>query len=137
MRLLILIPLFIGIAAVCLLSEHMTTIRQRVEVPVPRKRTGSITLHEKGLQRFYDTVYGAFLRHIPYTSLRVVIIASPGFTRDAIYDYIFEQGVKTNNKALLQARSKFVRVHINSPHVHSLVEALKNPQVSLASFLVY
>lgn len=111
----------------------MTTIRQRIEVPVPRKRTGSVTLHEKGLQKFYDTVYDSFLRHIPYASLRVIVIASPGFTRDAVYDYIFEQATKTNNKPLLQARSKFIRVHVNSPHVHSLMEVLKSPQVSLSS----
>ncbi|GJJ07476.1 hypothetical protein Clacol_001678 [Clathrus columnatus] len=120
-----------GTAAFCLLSEHMTTIRQRIEVPIPRKRTGSITLHEKGLQRFYGALYNAFLRHIPYTSLRVVVIASPGFTRDAVYDYIFEQAVKTNNKALLHARQKFIRVHISSPHVHSLVEMLKSPQTQI------
>lgn len=36
-----------GTAAVCLLSEHMTTVRQRIDVPVPRKRMGSSTLHEK------------------------------------------------------------------------------------------
>jgi protein pelota len=36
-----------GTAAICLLSEHMTVIRQRIEVPVPRKRIGSSTLHEK------------------------------------------------------------------------------------------
>lgn len=36
-----------GTSAVCLLSEHMTTVRQRIYVPVPRKRMGSSTLHEK------------------------------------------------------------------------------------------
>ena len=40
----------IGTAAICLLSEYMTTIRQRIEVPVPRKRVGSATMHEKVIQ---------------------------------------------------------------------------------------
>ncbi|PAV20930.1 mRNA surveillance pelota [Pyrrhoderma noxium] len=119
-----------GTAAVCLLSEHMTVIRQRVEVPVPRKRIGSTTLHDKGLQRFYETVYQSFLRHIPYASLRAIVIASPGFVRDAIYDYIFGQATKANNKALLQAKNKFMRVHVNSPHVHSLMEVMKSPEVT-------
>ena len=107
----------------------MTVIRQRIDVPVPRKRTGSSTMHDKGLERFYDTLYASFLRHIPYASLRVVVIASPGFVRDAVYEHIFAEALKTNNKALLQARNKFLRVHINSPHVHSLVEVLKSPEV--------
>lgn len=119
-----------GTAAVCLLSEHMTVIRQRVEVPVPRKRIGSTTLHDKGLQRFYETVYQSFLRHMPYASLRAIIIASPGFVRDAIYDYIFTQATKANNKALLQAKNKFMRVHVNSPHVHSLMEVMKSPEIT-------
>lgn len=109
----------------------MTVVRQRVEVPVPRKRTGSSTLHDKGLARFYETVYQSFLRHIPYQSLRVIIIASPGFVMDAIYDYIFSQAAKTNNKALLQAKSKFMRIHVSSPHVHSLMEVLNSSQVRI------
>ena len=110
----------------------MTVIRQRVEVPVPRKRTGSTTLHDKGLARFYDTLYPSFLRHIPYTTLRAIVIASPGFVRDAVYDYIFAEATKTNNKALLQARNKFIRIHVSSPHVHSLMEVMKSPEVSIS-----
>ena len=110
----------------------MTVIRQRVEVPVPRKRIGSTTLHDKGLARFYDTLYQSFLRHIPYTTLRAIVIASPGFVRDAVYDYIFAEATKTNNKALLQARNKFIRIHVSSPHVHSLMEVMKSPEVSIS-----
>jgi protein pelota len=119
-----------GTAAVCLLSEHMTVIRQRVDVPVPRKRMGSSTLHEKGLERFYAALYASLLRHIPFSILRVIVLASPGFVKDSVYDYIFAEATRTGNKALLAARSKFVRVHVSSPHVHSLVEALKSPEIT-------
>ena len=122
--------LSLGTAAICLVSEHMTVIRQRIEVNIPRKRAGSSTLHDKGLDKYYETVYASFLRHLPFKTLRVIVLASPGFVKDAIYDYIFAEALRTNNKALLQARNKFVRVHVNSPHVHSLVEALKSPEVS-------
>jgi protein pelota len=120
--------LIIGTAALCLMSEHMTTIRQRIDVPVPRKSAGSST-HDKGLEKFYNTLYTAFLRVIPYSTLRVIVIASPGFVKDSVYDYIFAQAVKSNNKALLQARQKFIRIHVSSPHVHSLAEVLKSPEV--------
>jgi len=113
-----------------LLSEHMTVVRQRVEVPVPRKRMGSSTLHDKGVERFYSAVYTAFLRHIPFTDLRAIVLASPGFVKDTLYDYIFAEATRTSNKALLTARPKFVRVHTSSPHVHSLVEVLKSPEVA-------
>ncbi|KAH9077318.1 pelota [Lactarius deliciosus] len=112
-----------GTAAFCLLSQHMTVVLQRIDVPVPRKRAGSATAHEKGLARFYDTLYQSFLRHIPYANptLRAIVIASPGWVRDAVFDHIMAQATKAGNKALLSVRQKFMRVHVNSPHVHSLV----------------
>ena len=82
----------------------------------------------QGLAKFYSTLYTSFLRHIPYSNptLRAIVIASPGWVRDAVFDYIMSEASKTNNKALLAARNKFLRVHVNSPHVHSLVEVLKS-----------
>jgi protein pelota len=117
-----------GTAALCLLSEHMTTILQRINTPVPRKAAGS-SGHTKGLEKFYNTIYTSFLRVIPFATLKVIVIASPGFVRDAVYEYIFQQAVQTNNKVLLGARNKFIRVPVSSPHVHSLVEVLKSPEV--------
>ncbi|KAG8931591.1 Translation factor pelota [Tulasnella sp. 417] len=105
-----------GTAAICLLSEHMTVVRQRIEVP--------------GAERFYQAVYQAFLRHIPFADLRAVVLASPGFVKDTLYEYIFAEATRTGNKALLQARSKFLRIHTSSSHVHSLVEVLKSPEIS-------
>jgi protein pelota len=108
----------------------MTVIRQRIDVPVPRKSASS-SAHEKGLERFYSMLYTTFLRHIPYANptLRAIVIASPGWVRDAVTDFIFKEATRTSNKNLLAARNKFIKVHITSPHVHSLVEVLKSPQV--------
>ncbi|KDQ64615.1 hypothetical protein JAAARDRAFT_201928 [Jaapia argillacea MUCL 33604] len=119
-----------GTAAFVLLSQHMTIVRQRIDVTIPRK--ASPTLHEKGLLKFYSTLYASFLRHIPYSSpsIRAIVIASPGWVRDAVFDYIMKEASRTGNKALMRARDKFVRVHINSPHVHSLVEVLKSPEIA-------
>lgn len=64
------------------------------------------------------------------------MIASPGFTKDSLFDYIFAEATRTGNKALLTAKNKFLRVHVSSPHVHSLVEALKSPEVRVLVFAV-
>ncbi|OBZ70313.1 Protein pelota [Grifola frondosa] len=121
-----------GTATFCLLSEHMTVVLQRLEVPIPRKISTSSSAHEKGLERFYSSLYASFLRHIPYSSpsLRVIVIASPGWVRDAVFDYIMAEASRTSNKVLLAARNKFIKIHINSPHVHSLVEVLKSPEIA-------
>ena len=120
-----------GTAAFCLLSQHMTVVRQRIDISVPRKMSSSSSAHEKGLARFYDAVYTAFLRLIPYasTSLRAIVIASPGWVRDSVMDHIFKEATRTGNKALLAVRNKFIKIHVNSPHVHSLTEVLKSPEV--------
>jgi protein pelota len=36
----------------------------------------------------------------------------------------------TSNKALLNSRPKWVKVHSNTSHVHGLVDALRAPEVS-------
>ncbi|KAI9063323.1 hypothetical protein FKP32DRAFT_1651666 [Trametes sanguinea] len=121
-----------GTATFCLLSEHMTVVLQRLEVPIPRKISTTSSAHEKGLARFYQSLYQSFLRHVPYSSptLRAIVIASPGWVRDAVLDYIMAEANRTSNKPLLAARNKFIKVHVNSPHVHSLVEALKSPEIA-------
>jgi protein pelota len=121
-----------GTAAFCLLSQHMTVVRQRIDMPVPRKISSSSSAHEKGLARFYDAVYTVFLRLIPYSSssLRAIVIASPGWVRDAVLDHIVKEATRTGNKTLLSVRNKFIKIHVNSPHVHSLIEVLKSPEVS-------
>ncbi|KZT20415.1 pelota [Neolentinus lepideus HHB14362 ss-1] len=121
-----------GTAAFVLLSEHLTTIRHRLTSSIPRK-TSSSSMHEKGLTRFYSQLYDAFLRHIPYASptIKVIVFASPGWIRDSVYDYIVKESERTGNKALLRAvREKGVKIHVSSPHVHSLVEVLKSPVIA-------
>ncbi|KAI0347144.1 pelota [Trametopsis cervina] len=121
-----------GSAIFCLLSQHMTVILQRLEVPIPRKLAANSSVHEKGLSKFYSSLYTSFLRHIPYAnpSIRAIVIASPGWVRDAVTDYIMAEANRTGNKALLSVRNKFIKVHITSPHVHSLTEVLKSPEIT-------
>lgn len=122
-----------GTAVVCLLTEHMTVIRQRIEVPLPRKRKGlPASSGDRSLARFHAQVYNAVLKLISLPALRLVILASPGFIKETVYDYLFEEAIKRNDKALIgnEAKRKFLKIHCSSPHVHSLMEVLKSPEVS-------
>ncbi|KAL0573012.1 DNA photolyase phr1 [Marasmius crinis-equi] len=122
-----------GTAAFCLLSEHMTLVTHRISLSVPRKAAASGTgQHEKALGRFYATVFEAFLRHVPYANpgLKAIVVASPGWVRDAVFDYMLQEAGKRGDKSLLRAlREKGVKVHVSSPHVHSLVEVLRSPEI--------
>lgn len=123
-----------GTAAFCLLSQHMTVVSHRISMSIPRKAASAGTSqHEKGMGKFFATIYESFLRHIPYASpgLRAVVIASPGWIRDSVYDYILAESVKRSDKTLQKIlKEKTLKVHVNSPHIHSLVEVLKSPEVS-------
>ncbi|KAF8639778.1 hypothetical protein AX17_001038 [Amanita inopinata Kibby_2008] len=122
-----------GTAAFCLLSQHMTLVTHRISMNIPRKSGSSgASQHEKSLTRFYSTLYDSFLRHIPFANvgLRVIIIASPGWVRDAVADYMAMEAGRRGDKVLQKAlREKVTKVHISSPHVHSLMDVLKTPEV--------
>ncbi|RKP38134.1 pelota [Dimargaris cristalligena] len=118
-----------GLANLCLLTEHMTLVRQRIEVPVPRKRKGSTTNYEKGLARFYDQVYRALLLHIDFGLIKALIIASPGFVKDQFMAYMMDQATKTNEKVLFENRDKFLLIHCSSGHKHALQEVMQDPTV--------
>lgn len=123
-----------GTAAFCLLSQHMTLVTHRLSLPIPRKSGSSsgATQHEKGLNKFYGTLFDSFMRHVPFANvgLKAIVIASPGWVRDSVYDYMVAEASRRGDKVLQKAlKDKVIKVHISSPHVHSLVEVLKSPEV--------
>jgi len=126
-----------GIAAFCLLSQHMTVVTHRISMQIPRKSGAfGASQHEKGLNRFYSTLYDTFIRHIPFgnVGLKAIVIASPGWVRESIADYMVTEAGRRGDKVLQRAlRDKLLKVHISSPHVHSLVEAIKSPEVRKAT----
>jgi hypothetical protein len=48
-----------GLANVCLVTTHMTQVRQKIEQAIPRKRVGSTSGHDGALKKFYLAVYNA------------------------------------------------------------------------------
>ncbi|CAG8567323.1 11734_t:CDS:10 [Dentiscutata heterogama] len=118
-----------GLANVCLVTQHMTIVRQRIEHPIPRKRKGFVTNYEKGLQKFYDQVLQAILRHVNFEIIKVIILASPGFVKDQLREYIFAEALKQDIRSLLENKSKFILIHCSSGHKHSLQEVLQDPAV--------
>ncbi|RIB07000.1 hypothetical protein C2G38_2114806 [Gigaspora rosea] len=118
-----------GLANVCLVTQHMTIVRQRIEYPIPRKRKGFVTNYEKGLQKFYEQVLQAILRHVNFEIVKVVILASPGFVKDQLREYIFAEALKQDIRSLLENKSKFILIHCSSGHKHSLQEVLQDPAI--------
>ena len=129
-----------GRAIVCLLSNNMTIVRQRIQVPMPRKRTGAghgaaaaaSSSTAKLQERFQTQVYDAVHRLLTLPAMRVVLLASPGFWRESMYDYLLAEAQRRNDKTLTGSvgKRKLLKVHCATTHVHSLQEVLKSPEVS-------
>ncbi|KAI8849071.1 hypothetical protein BC829DRAFT_392796 [Chytridium lagenaria] len=117
-----------GLANFCLITQNMTIVRQRLEVNVPRKRKGSSN-HEKATQRFFDQVYQGILKHFSLDIVKVIILASPGFVKDQLLEYIKATAIRTDNKPVIQFLPKFLLVHCSSGQKHALGEALSDPGV--------
>ncbi|KAI9202521.1 uncharacterized protein BJ171DRAFT_513335 [Polychytrium aggregatum] len=118
-----------GLAIVCLVTQNMTVVRQRLECPVPRKRLGSTTNHDKGLRRFFEQTMEAILRHINFDVVKVLILASPGFIKDQLFKFLMEEAIRQDNKVLLENKSKILLVHCSSGQKHALQEILQEPAV--------
>nr|CAG4649379.1 EOG090X07BV [Scapholeberis mucronata] len=119
-----------GLANVCLVTGAMTLVRAKIEVTIPRKRKGSSGQHEKGLQKFYDTVLQAILRHVNFEVTRCILIASPGFVKEHFFEYMMQWASKSDNRMLIENKSKFLLIHASSGFKHSLKEVLADPAVT-------
>ena len=123
------ITLHDGLAHICAVGEHTTVVRQRIEMPIPKKRGGNIEAHEKGLERFYAAITESFLRLFDLEKIKAVLLGSPGFYATKLRDYMFAYAERNQIKPLLRAKPKFIVEHTSSGHKHALNEALLSPAV--------
>lgn len=127
-----------GLANICLITEHQTILRQRVEVPVPRKRRGGMDGHDKGMDKFYSTTLSTLLRQIDLGAAKTadsdktvpLLLASPGFVAQSFLQYIKSEATRTNNKPLLALVPSILVAHSSSHHVHALKEVLSSPAIT-------
>lgn len=129
-----------GTANICMITEHQTILRQKVEVPVPRKRRGGVDGHTKGMERFFSTTLSTLLRQIdlPSTSSTAqqqgktlpLLLASPGFIATSFLQYIKDEAIRTTNKPLMALIPSIIIAHSSSAHVHSLNEVLSSPAIT-------
>lgn len=121
-----------GLAHICLITQHQTILRQKVEASIPRKRKGGIEAHQKALEKFFSTLLATLLRQLdlannPSNTEKPLLLASPGFTASSFLQYIKESATNTNNKPLKALVSSIIVAHSSSGHLHALTEVLSSP----------
>ncbi|KAF1837144.1 hypothetical protein BDW02DRAFT_637436 [Decorospora gaudefroyi] len=127
-----------GTANICMITEHQTILRQKIEIAVPRKRKGGVDGHTKGMDRFFSTTLSTLLRQMdlpnattsPQEKTLPLLLASPGFVASAFLTYIKAEATRTTNKPLLALLPHITIAHSSSEHIHSLNEALSSPAIT-------
>lgn len=120
-----------GLAHVCLITPSTTLVRGKIDLVIPKKRgDGKVSQHKKGMERFYSQVMQAIERHVKFDIVKCVILASPGFLKDELFQYIMHEATQQEKRVFLENRGKFILVHSTSGHKHALQEVLSDPACS-------
>jgi len=117
-----------GLAHLCVVTGSITVTKARIEVNIPKKRSYSNN-HTKGLTKFYEAIYQAVLREIDFNQIKCLLCGSPGYVKDDFYQYILEQALRRDDRALVENKAKFVLCKTSSGHKHALEEMFSNPTI--------
>lgn len=118
-----------GLANICLVGASITTVKGRVETSIPRKHGPAIAGYDKALNKFFENVLQAVLRHVNFTVVRCLVIASPGFTKDQFFDYMMLEATRRDLRQIIENKGKIVLTHSSSGYKHALKEVLAAPPV--------
>jgi protein pelota len=118
-----------GLANICLITEHLTILRQKIEHTIPRKRKNLCSQHDKSMEKFFDAVIAAMIKHVNFSVVKAVIIASPGFIKDQFYQYMLQKATREDQRHLLENKNKFILSHSSNGFKHALTEVLQDPLV--------
>ena len=117
-----------GLAHVCLVTGALTITKARIDINIPRKRTGS-SQNAKAITKFFEAVYQAILRHVDFKKVKVVLLGSPGFVKDDFFKYLQEEAVRRDDRPIIENKKKFVLCKASNGHKHALEEVFSNPAI--------
>ncbi|QUC23565.1 uncharacterized protein UV8b_07806 [Ustilaginoidea virens] len=117
-----------GLAHICLVTQHRTVVKTRVESVVPRKRDSAAD-QDAGVRRFFDKTLASLRRAVDFSGSRPLLLASPGFVAADFKEYIMRQGRDRSDKGLMAMSRLATVIHAHSGHMHSLNEVLQSPEV--------
>ncbi|CAI5529201.1 unnamed protein product [Closterium sp. Naga37s-1] len=118
-----------GLANVCLIGGSVTTVKARIETPIPRKRGPAIAGYDKAIHKFFENVFQGVQRHIDFNVIRCLLIASPGFTKDQFFEYMMLEATRQNIRAIIENKAKIVLAHSTSGYKHAVKEVLALPAI--------
>ncbi|CAN1271523.1 Protein PELOTA 1 [Linum perenne] len=118
-----------GLAQIFLVGRSVTTSRSRIETSIPRKHGPAIAGYDSALNKFFQNVLQAFLKHVDFNVVRCAVIGSPGFTKDQFHRFLLLEAERKQLRSIIENKSKIILVHTTSGYKHSLREVLDAPSV--------
>jgi protein pelota len=119
-----------GLAHVVILTSSLTILLAKIETSIPGKRAIAVGADKKkSLNKFYSQVIEAMKMHLRFEVLKCIVVASPGFYKDEFLAFMFSEASRTEDKLILENRSKFIAVASTSGHMQVLSALLKDPTV--------
>lgn len=118
-----------GLAHVCLVTGSVTVTKARIDVNIPKKRTGS-SAHGKSITKFYDAIYRAILTHVAFDKIKCILVGSPGFQKEDFYKYLLEESVRRDDRPFIENKGKFVLCRCSSGHKHAIEELFLDPSIT-------
>jgi len=120
-----------GLANLVLVTESMSIVKAHVSIPIPRKRKGAHSSHDKSVEKFFITVYDSLLRkeNVNFDVVKCLIIAGPGFIKEQFNKYMINRAIQQDDKILITNRSKILIITSSSAHKYSLKEVLNDKVV--------
>jgi protein pelota len=117
-----------GLAHVCLVTGSVTVTKARIDMNIPKKRTGS-SAHSKAITKFHDAIYRAVLTHVPFDKVKCILLGSPGFQKDDFYKYLLSESVRRDDRPYIENKAKFVLCHSSSGHKCAIEELFSDPSI--------
>uniref|UniRef100_A0A0V0I6A9 Protein pelota homolog n=1 Tax=Solanum chacoense TaxID=4108 RepID=A0A0V0I6A9_SOLCH len=118
-----------GLAHILLIGKSVTITRSRIETSIPRKHGPAIAGYDKALNKFFDNVLQAFVKHVDFKVVRCAVIASPGFTKDQFHRHLLLEAERKQLRPIIENKSRILLVHTTSGYKHSLKEVMDAPNV--------
>jgi protein pelota len=120
-----------GLANVCLVGASITVVAAKVEGSIPRKRGAAAAGYDKALDRFFDKVLLATVRHVDWDIVKCLVIAGPGFAKDKFLEYLTAEAVKRELKPFQTHKRNILVAQASSAFKHSLKELFAAPGLAV------
>eukprot|EP00049_Salpingoeca_infusionum_P004914 m.85607 g.85607 ORF g.85607 m.85607 type:complete len:398 (-) comp12783_c0_seq3:406-1599(-) len=119
-----------GSAKVALLTDSMTVVKASIDVSIPKKRQMNESSRTKAVEKFYTKVAEAILASLDFSVVKVVVVASPGFTKDDFLAFLWRYATRNHVTELISNKSKFMPVHSSTGYLHDIKEVLADPSLA-------